>query len=177
MLETALIFLPMLAIFLGMIDVSLVIYIQSTLTSATREGTRWGVTFQSTYNGNSCATSQAACIASVVQNYAVGLPAGLASSYITVNYYTANDLANPVEVCNAGTCTQTGVLPQTLKNGVVVNFANQPGNVVEVVVAGYSWNWLIPLNGFSAGKGIVMSAASMDVLGALAVGTNTPPNP
>jgi hypothetical protein len=82
-----------------------------------------------------------------------------------------------VEVCNNGRCTQKGVLPQTLANGVVVNFPNQPGNIVEVVVAGYPWNWLIPLNGFSAGQGLSLGAASMDVLGGLAPGVTQPPAP
>jgi Flp pilus assembly protein TadG len=178
MLEAALIFLPMIAIFLGIIDVSLAVYVQSTLTAAAREGARFAITFQSSDPyGDSCATSQATCIATVVQNYAVGLPGGLPSADITVNYYTANDLTNPVEICNSGTCTQSGVLPQTLSNGKVVTYANQPGNVVEVVVANYPWNWLIPMPGFTAGKGITLGAASMDVLGALAVGTSVPPNP
>jgi Flp pilus assembly protein TadG len=183
MLEAALIFLPMMAMFLGIVDVSLAVYIQSTITAATREGARFAITFQSSYNGNDCSASQAACTALVVQNYAVGLPAGLASSYITVNYYTANDLTNPVEACNAGSCTtavctvNTCTLPQTLSNGTVVQYANQPGNVVEVVVSGYPWNWLVPLNGFSAGTGLTLGGSSMDVLGALAVGTTQPPAP
>lgn len=176
-LEAALIFVPMMAIFLGIVDVSLAVFIQSTLTSATREGARFAITYRSSYNGSSCSSSQAACIAQVVQDNALGLPQGLASSYITVNYYTANDLSNPVEVCTNGSCTLKGVLPQTLSNGKIVTFANQPGNIVEVVVSGYSWNWLVPLNGYSAGSGVSLGAASMDVLGALAVGTVVPPAP
>jgi Flp pilus assembly protein TadG len=183
MLEAALIFLPMMAMFLGIVDVSLAVYIQSTLTSSAREGTRFAITYQSSYNGNSCASSQATCIESVVQNYAVGVPGGLASSYITVNYYTANDLSNPVEACNSGSCTtavctvSTCTLPQTLSNGTVVSYANQPGNVVQVVIASYPWNWLMPLPGFTAGKSVTLGANSIDVLGALAVGTGTPPSP
>jgi hypothetical protein len=167
----------MMAIFLGIVDVSLAVFIQSTLTSATREGARFAITYRPTYNGNSCASSQATCIAQVVQNNAIGLPQGLASSYITVNYYTANDLTNPVEACTSSGCTLKGTLPQTLSNGRIVTYANQPGNIVEVVVAGYPWNWLIPLNGYSAGTGITLGAASIDVLGALAVGTVVPPAP
>jgi Flp pilus assembly protein TadG len=182
MLEAALIFLPMMAMFLGIVDVSLAVYIQSTLTSATREGTRWAITFQPSYNGASC-TSQATCIEQVVQNYAVGVPGGLASSYITVNYYTANDLTNPVEACTNGTCSTavctvaTCTLPQTLSNGTVVNYANQPGNIVQVVVASYPWNWLMPMPGFTAGTSVTLGANSLDVLGALAVGTSVPPSP
>jgi Flp pilus assembly protein TadG len=182
-LEGALIFLPMMAIFMGIVDVSLAVFIQSTLTTATREGTRFAVTYSSSYSGNSCSASQAACIVQVVQYNAVGLPAGLNTSYITVNYYTANDLTNPVEACNSGTCStsvcgvSTCTLPQTLTNGQVVTYVNQPGNVVEVVVAGYPWNWMVPLKGYSAGTGITLGARSVDVLGALAAGTTVPPNP
>jgi Flp pilus assembly protein TadG len=183
MLEAALIFLPMMAMFLGIVDVSLAVYIQSTLTSSAREGTRFAITYQSSYNGVSCASSQATCIESVVQTYAVGVPGGLGSSYITVNYYTANDLSNPVEACNNGSCStavctvSTCTLPQTLSNGTVVNYANQPGNVVQVVIANYPWNWLMPLPGFTAGKSVTLGANSIDVLGALAVGSGTPPSP
>jgi Flp pilus assembly protein TadG len=175
-LEASLILLPMLALFLGIVDMSFAVFIQSTLTNATREGSRFAIAYGSTYNGSAC-VSQANCIAQVVQANAIGLPQGLASSYITVNYYTANDLSNPVEVCSAGTCTVKGVLPQTLSNGKIVTYANQPGNIVEVVVAGYPWNWLIPLRGYSAGNGLSLGAASIDVLGGLAVGTSVPPAP
>ena len=173
----------MMAMFFGIVDVSLAVFIQSTLNTAAREGVRFAVTFSPSYNGTSCASSQATCISQVVQDNATGFLSGSRSSYITVNYYTANDLSNPVDSCNAGTCTLnptgagTATLPQTLTNGTVVSFANQPGNIVEVSIAGYPWNWLVPLRGFSAGTSITMSAASMDVMNALAVGVTTPPAP
>jgi Flp pilus assembly protein TadG len=177
LLEAALIFLPMLALMFGLVDISLAVFIQSTLTSATREGARFAITYQSSYNGTSCASSQATCISQVVQDNGFGFLSGANANHITVNYYTANDLTNPVESCNAGTCTQSGTMPQTLSNGVIVNYVNQPGNVVEVVVAGYPWNWLVPLRGFSAGTSITLGASSTDVLGGLAVGTTVPPAP
>jgi len=182
-LEAALIFLPMMAMFFGIVDISFAVFVQSTLNSAAREGTRFAVTFSSSYNGTSCASSQATCISQVVQDNATGFLSGGRSSYITVNYYTANDLSNPVNSCNGGTCTLnpagagTATLPQTLSNGTVVSFANQPGNIVEVSIAGYPWNWLVPIRGYSGGTGITMSADSMDVLNALAVGVTTPPTP
>ncbi len=182
MLEAALVFLPMMAMFLGIVDVSLAVYIQSTLNSATREGTRWAITFQTSYNGTAC-TSQSSCITQVVQNYAVGVPGGVPASQITVNYYTANDLSNPVEACTNGSCStsvcsvSTCTLPQTLSNGSIVSYANQPGNIVEVVIPSYSWNWLIPMPNFTAGRSVTLYAASIDVLGALAVGTTVPPSP
>jgi hypothetical protein len=84
-LEAPLVLMPMLALFLGLIDISFAISIQSTLTSAAREGTRFAVTYGSSFNGNSCAASQAACVAQVVQLASpVGRPAAF-SSYITMH--------------------------------------------------------------------------------------------
>jgi Flp pilus assembly protein TadG len=179
-LESALIFLPLMAFCLGIVDVSWAVFIQSTLTTATREGTRFAITYGSSYNGTSCAASQSACVVQVVQGNAIGMPTALNTSYITVNFYTTNDLTNPVEACNAGACStsvctvSTCMLPQTLTNGTVVTYANQPGNVVEVVVTGYPWNWLAPMPGISAGTGVTLSARSVDVLGGLAPGTLAP---
>jgi Flp pilus assembly protein TadG len=180
MVEVALTLIPTIVMFFGIIDVSLVVYLQSTLTHATREGARFGVTFSSTYGANSCATSQASCITQVVQTNAIGFLSGTRANLITVNYYTANDLSNPVETCNAGTCTQTGVLPQTLSNGKIVTYANQPGNIVEVVVNNYPWNWIVPISAVGyklTAPSITLGASALDVLGGLAAGVTVPPTP
>lgn len=180
MVEVALTLIPTIAMFFGILDVSLVVYLQSTLTHAMREGSRLAVTFPSTYNGTSCASSQASCITQVVQTNAIGFLSGSKANYITVNYYTANDLTNPVETCNAGTCSLVGTLPQTLSNGKVVTYANQPGNIVEVVVSNYPWNWMVPVSarGYAVtAPSVSLGASSLDVLGGLAPGTTVPPNP
>jgi Flp pilus assembly protein TadG len=182
MVEVALTFLPMLVMFIGVMDVSLAIFVQSTLTNATREGARFAVTYQSTYGASSCTNSQASCIAQVVQSNAIGFLNGSKANLITVNYYTANDLTNPSMVCNAGACTQKGALPQTLSNGKVVNFPNQPGNIVEVTVTNFPWNWILPISATTGQytmttPSVALGGSSMDVLGALAVGTIVPPNP
>jgi Flp pilus assembly protein TadG len=180
MVEGALVLIPMLVMFIGIIDVALVIFLQSTFVHATREGARFAITYGSTYNGTDCTVSQAVCITQAVQTNAVGFLGGTKGNLITVNYYTANDLTNPVEVCNAGTCAATGnpTLPQTLSNGKVVTLANQPGNIVEVVVANYPWNWLLPVSAVGyklTAPSINLGASSMDVLGGLAAGTTVPP--
>jgi Flp pilus assembly protein TadG len=189
-LEGALIFLPMMALFLGLVDISFAIFIQSTLTSSTRAAARAAVTFPATVDGTSCSSSQTTCIIQAVQDNAVGVP-NLSTSYITVNYYTAANLTTPVASCNfAGTCTynsvcgssgaascSNGSLDITLSSNVVVNYVNQPGNIVQVQVSGYPWNWMAPMPGFYAGTGLTMSAISVDVLGGLAPGVGTPPNP
>jgi Flp pilus assembly protein TadG len=182
LVELALALIPALVVLVGAIDVSLVIFIQSTLQQACREGARFAITFSSSYNGTSCATSQATCIEQVVQNNAYGFLAGSKINYVSVNYYTANSLTTAVETCSQSIpgCTQNGTLPQTLSNGTIVSYVNQPGNVVQVAVTNYPWNWLLPLSatGYQlTTSSINLNASSVDVLGALAVGTTIPPNP
>jgi len=181
----------MFAIFLGIIDVAFAIYVQSNLTTAAREGTRFAVTYGSTYDGASCSSSQATCITQAAQDNAMGFLAGTKASYVRVNYYTAANLSTPVMTCNNGSCTTpnnicgsaqnsactNGSLNITLSSGVVVNYVNQPGNVVEVSITNYPWNWMVPLKGYSGGTGVTLGADSVDVLNGLGVGTSTPPNP
>ncbi len=181
MLEMAMTLIPMMCMFLGFIDVSLVVFLQSTLTSATREGARWAVTYQGSYNGTTC-TSQASCINLVVETNSFGFVNNGNSNLITVNYYTANNLSTPVDICNSGTCSAAQTLSpaQTLANGTVVDYVNSPGNVVEVVVANFPWNWLLPISasGFALkNSSIALGAASIDILGGLQPGTITPPAP
>ena len=179
MVEMALIFLPMLVMFFGILDVSMVVFLQNTLMHATREGARFAMTYSPSYNSNSCAGSQAGCIQQVVQDNGFGFLSGTNASHITVNYYTANDLTNPVMVCTT-TCALTGHLPQTLSNGTVVSYANQPGNVVEVVVSNYPWNWLFPVSATTyslTSTSLNLGASAVDILGGLPVGTTSPPAP
>jgi len=179
MVETALVLVPTLVMFFGILDVAMVVFIQNTLMNATREGARFAITFSSSYNGSSCAGSQAACIMQDAQTNAFGFLGGAHASQIVVNYYTANNLTNPVMVCNP-TCNLTGTLPQTLSNGVVVSYPNQPGNIVEVVVQNYPWNWMFPVSATNyslTATSVNLYASAVDVLGALPVGTTTPPNP
>src|ERR1700736_1611753 len=106
MVETALVFIPMIALFFGIIDFSFAIFIQSTFEHAAREGARFAITFQSSYGALDCSTSQTTCITQVVQDNASGFLAGSKSDYIFINYYTPDDLTNPVITCNKGTCTK-----------------------------------------------------------------------
>ncbi len=196
-LESALCFLPMMAMFFGVIDVCYAVSIQSLLSQAVRAGSRFAITFSSSYNGTSCSSSQATCIAQVVQDNAVGFLAGTKVNNVVVNYYVANTLTTPVMTCNAGTCTATGTptLPYTYTattttgtTSVTINYANQPGNVVEVTIPAFPMLWMVPINGFSAGSqvtdsngkkglGLTLTASAADVLGGLQVGTSIPPNP
>ncbi len=204
LLESAICFLPMMAMFFGIIDVCFAVSIQSLFSGAVRAGSRWAITFQTTYDGTACA-SEATCIAQVVQDNSVGFLSGSPSSYITVNYYVPNNLTTPVMTCTAGTCTAstTVTLPDTYSvttssgtTSVTIDYANAPGNIVEVSIPAYPLIWMVPLVGYGgfttkgytaggtvtnaagkSGPGITINAFADDVLGALAVGTVIPPTP
>ena len=176
LVEFALVLTPMLVLFFGIIDFSFIIFAYSVITNSTREAARFATTFNSSYGGSSCAGSQAGCITRVAQDQSFTFLAGSNSSYITVNYYTTNNLSNPVMTCNGGACSQTGTLPQTLSSGKVVTYANQPGNIVEVAVKNLPWIWLAPILGFSTSQK-TMVGSSADVLGGLPAGSLQPPNP
>jgi len=177
--EMAITLIPFMALAVGLFDVSMLAFLEGTLSHAVAEGVRFAVTYRSSYNGTAC-SSQATCISQVAQDNAMGFLSGSHTSLVTVNYYTANDLTNPVMTCNSGSCSLLGTLPQTLSNGKVVDFPNQPGNLVEVRVANYPWYWIFPVSasGYSLTSPLTtLRASSVDVLGSLAPGTTTPPNP
>jgi Flp pilus assembly protein TadG len=194
-LDSALCFLPMMAMFFGIIDVCYAVSIQSLFSQAVRAGSRFAITYSASYNGTPC-SSQAVCIAHVVQDNAVGFLAGTKANSVVVNYYISNNLTTPVMSCNAGTCTAgTPALPYTYTvatptgtTSVTINYANQPGNIVEVTIPSYPLLWMVPIHGFSAGTqvtdfsgtkglGLSLSASAADVLGGLQQGTSIPPTP
>jgi Flp pilus assembly protein TadG len=197
-LDSALCFLPMMAMFFGIIDVCYAVSIQSLFSQAVRAGSRFAVTYSANYGATSCASSQAACVAKVVQDNAVGFLAGTKINAIGINYYISNNLTTPVMSCTAaGVCTPSGspTLPYTYTvattsgtTSVTITYANQPGNIVEVTIPSYPMLWMVPIKGSSAGSsvtdlsgktglGLTLTASSADVLGGLQVGTNIPPAP
>lgn len=176
-LESALVFLPMMALLFGLLDISLAIYIQSTFSNATRSGSRLAVTYPSTFGATDCSSSQLTCIVKAVQDNSAGFLSGSKSQYIVVKYYTTNDLGTPLMTCQSGVCTLNGSLPQTLTSGQVVTNANDPGNVVEVTVSNYPLLWMAPMPKFYAGAGLTLNATSTDVLGGLPLGSYAPPAP
>jgi len=185
----------MMAMFFGVIDVCYAVSIQSLFSQAVRAGSRFAITYSASYNGTACG-SQAACIAQVVQDNAVGFLAGVKGNSIVVNYYISNNLTTPVMSCSGGTCTAgTPALPYTYSvatttgtTSVTISYPNQPGNIVEVTIPSYPLLWMVPITGFSAGSqvtdfggnkglGLTLSASSADVLGGLQQGTSIPPSP
>jgi len=165
-LETAFTLLPLIAMIALILDVSLVIFLKGVFQNATREGVRWAITYSPTYNSMSCG-SQTACIKQVVQDNSVGFLAGAAAQgYISVNYYAPFDLSHPL----TGPVAATATTPK-------IDFVNQTGNVIEVNISNFPWNWMVPLASYAPGVGLKLSASSSDILQGYPAGTFAPPAP
>lgn len=145
MVETSLVLLPFMALMLAAADFAMPIFLQSLLANAVREGSRFGITHQTTYNGVTYGT-QTAAIKAVVQSHAMGFLSGSSgAARIQVKYFSATP--------PFGERTGAG--------------ANRAGNIVEVSVTGYNWLWLAPLWRTSSPLGIsVSSAGRLEPLGA-----------
>lgn len=165
--EMALGFLPLFALFVGILDFSFSIFIQSTFQAATRAAVRLGITYNMTFNGTPY-SSQTDVMEAVAQANTFGfLSSGLtlsdgtaANTKMQVNYYFPDNLSTPA------TASQLPYTTSTTPSYVISNL-NQSGNVVEVRVNGYPWNWLVPLPSFMPGKSINISAGSLDILESL----------
>jgi hypothetical protein len=169
--EAALSILPLMALLFGIVDVSLLIFLKGIFQHASREGARWAITYSPTYGAAACPT-QTACIKNVVRDNAMGFLTGQ-QQYIQVRYFAPWDLTNPITQADCPL-----IDPDNDPEVPDVLFANQPGNVVEVAVEGFPWNWLIPLPGLSPGvTSFALGAASSDVMQGLPVGVTTPPAP
>jgi Flp pilus assembly protein TadG len=157
LVEMALVMVPFFALTLSIIELSLPIFLKSTFVDAAREGCRYGITFQTTYNGTSY-SSQTAAITAVVEANSSGFLNSSNANLITVTYYNSSTFA---QVTGSG--------------------ANADGNLVMVSVSGYSYNWINPINWFYGstnfsitGSPLTLSASSMDRLETLPVGASRP---
>lgn len=175
--EMAIGFLPLFAFFVGILDFSFSIWIQSSFQNATRDAVRFGITYNLTYDGTTYST-QTAAMEAVAQNNAFGFLSSTlmlsdgtyANTKMEVNYYFPDNLSSPAT---------TSELPHTTTTtpSYVITNLNQTGNVVEMRINAYPWNWMVPLPNFMPGKSISISASSLDVLQGLPVGTFTYPSP
>lgn len=119
LLEVALIFFPMFALFLALVDIPIGLFLRATMQHAVREGVRYAVTHR-TLSG----MCQDDSIRYVVKGAAAGfLGSGAHDAKIKVRYYAPGNLDTEL----------TGMS------------SNAPGNIVEVAIEGYAWNWLAPL--------------------------------
>ena len=178
--EMALGFLPLFALFVGILDFSFSIFMQSSFQNATREAVRFGITYNLTYSGTTYG-SQTLAMEAVAQANSFGflsssltLPDGTAANTkMQVNYYYPDNLSTPAT-------SSSPTLPHTYTlNGATntINNLNQTGNVVEVRINNYPWNWMVPLPNFMPGRQISVSASSLDILEGLPVGTINYPTP
>ncbi len=173
--EMALGFLPLMALALGIMDFSFSIFMQSSFQNATREAVRFGITYNLTYNGTTYG-SQTAAMDAVAQNNSFGFLSGAltlsdgstANTKLQVNYYFPDNLSTPATVSQLPYTTTT-------TPSYVITALNQTGNVLEVRVNQYPWNWMVPLPNFMPGKSINVSASSLDVMEGLPVGVFTYP--
>ena len=158
--ELALILTPMMALSLAIVELSFPIFKKSTFTSAAREGCRFGITYQTKYNGTTYST-QTDAIKAVVQANAMSFLNGASGlSKIQVKYYKS-------------------VSPFTEVTGQAN--ANGDGNIVEVSIQGYTHNWMAPVNWFWGATtfqvttgNLTIAASSADRLETLPSGSTRP---
>jgi Flp pilus assembly protein TadG len=157
LVEMALVMTPFFALTLSIIELALPIFLKSTFVDAAREGCRYGITFQTTYNGSSY-SSQTAAITAVVEANSSGFLNSSNANLINVTYYNSTSFA---QVTGSG--------------------ANADGNILMVSISGYTYNWINPINWFYGstnfsitGNPLTLSASSMDRLETLPVGAIRP---
>lgn len=165
---------PLLVLMLLIVDVSRWAWTRGQLHHAVREGARFAITFSTSYNGQSCG-STTACVKQVISDNSLGLVnASNADTYVRVNYYSPDNLTTPLRQSD---------LPKTLPDGRRINNLNQTGNLIEVQVAAFPWNWAVPFShvpGYGASltwAQMTISVESSDVMQGLPVGQFTYPNP
>lgn len=115
MVELPLVLIPLVALWVAIIDFSLAIFLKATFQHAAREGVRYAVTSRTEPGLGHDASIKAA-----VQRNAMGfLNGGAGAEKIHIRYFVP------------GTLTETQ--------------SNAGGNIVEVSVEGYTWSWIAPV--------------------------------
>jgi Flp pilus assembly protein TadG len=139
LVEASLCTLPLLAFFLGIVDVSFAVFVKNTLLFSVRQGVRYAITSQTM-----AGMGQDASIKSTVRTYSAGLVDALSpnqngSNQITITYYD----------------------PVTLSAVTGAN-SNIGGNIVVVSVSGLSWAWMFPL--WHSSAPLQFAVASADIM-------------
>jgi Flp pilus assembly protein TadG len=113
--ELPLVLLPLVGLWVAIVDFSFGIFLKSTFQHAVREGARYAVTSRTEPGLGHDASIKAA-----VQRNAMGFLNGeTGAGRIQIRYFTP------------GTLVETQ--------------SNAGGNIVEVSVEGYTWNWIAPV--------------------------------
>ncbi len=130
LVELPLVLIPLVALWMAIIDFSFGIFLKGTFQHAVREGVRYAVTSRTEPGLGHDASIQAA-----VQRHAMGFLNGpQGASRIRIRYYVPGTFAE----------TQS----------------NAGGNIVEVSVEGYTWNWIAPVLRRSAAPLSAMARSS-----------------
>lgn len=176
-LETALAFTPLILLMLGIVDVSLWLFVRANLQQSVREAVRFHITYGTSYTPTSGANQQAinctsvgqtACTKRVVSDVSLGfINDSNRDTYVKVFYYAPDNLSTPLTA---------GQLPKTLADGRRITNLNQTGNLVEVRIENFPWSFMFPTQ-YLPSSPMTINAAASDVLQGLPVGTWTFPNP
>jgi Flp pilus assembly protein TadG len=142
MVELPLVLIPLVALWVAIIDFSLGIFLKATFQHAAREGVRYAVTSRTEPGLGHDASIKAA-----VQRNAMGFLSGEeGAGRIHIRYFVP------------------GALTETQSNA--------GGNIVEVSVEGYTWNWIAPV--LRSATPLSITARSSDRMEATP-GGGTPP--
>jgi Flp pilus assembly protein TadG len=165
-LEGALSFLPLMILTLGMVDMSMWLFVRGTIQSAAREAVRFAITYQTNYNGTSCG-SQTNCAKTVLIQNALGfINASNINTYVSINYYCKDDLTTPLNAGNVG----------GLCDGIAMTAINQTGNLMEVRVNAFPWSFMFPTS-YLPNSPLNISVSTSDVMQGLPVGQFVYPAP
>ncbi len=167
MVEFALCALPFFGMFLGIADVAFAVFLKNMMQSAVRDGVRYGVTYGLNFNGSGCA-NQTDCVKLVVRANAMSFLDGANASLIQVKYYSPDNLTSALTPSDVGP-------GKKLASGEDLLYVNQKGNLMEVSVVDFPWNWMVPLPKTWPGSNIKMTQHASDVLQGYPIGTNAPP--
>lgn len=140
--EAAFVLVPLFAMLFAITDFGLAIFIKNTFMHAVREGTRYAVTYKV-----ESGYGHDASIKNVVQRNSMGFLSGTTNyDKIKVRYYNPSTFLEVPE--------------------------NNPGNIVEISVEGYSWGWLAPI--WRSATPLNISVRSSDRMESLPGGSSPP---
>jgi len=133
LLEGAFVLVPIVMLVVGSTDFLLGLFVRNTLQNAVREGCRYAVTSRTV-----AGLGQRESIQRVVRDQALGFVT--ADAQVNVKFFDKDGF---------GELTGSG--------------ANAGGNVVQVSIANYRWNWIVPRL-LGAGPALVINVTSSDLL-------------
>lgn len=165
--EGALSFFPLILLTLGLVDISMWVFVRGAIQSAAREGVRFGITYLTNYNGSAC-LNQSDCAKKVLVANALGFINDTnKDTYVTVNYYANDNLATPLTAADVG---------RTLPDGRKITAINMTGNLMEVRITAFPWSFMFPTS-YLPNNPLNINVSTSDILQGLPVGEFNYPAP